>query len=49
MEAAKTIRDKAAVALNMCKWEAARAFCAKQGLKFRIVNENDIFHQGSRR
>ena len=44
MEAARSIRDKAAVALNMFKWEAARKFCAAQGLQFRIVNETDIFH-----
>ena len=44
MEAAKSQRDKAAVALNMFKWEAARKFCAAQGLRFRIVNEQDIFH-----
>lgn len=46
MEAARSQRDKAMVALNMCKWEAARKFCASQGLKFRIVNEQDIFHMG---
>ena len=46
MEAARSVRDKAAVALNMYKWEAARKFCAAQGLSFRVVNENDIFHNG---
>ena len=40
---ARSMRDKAAVALNMYKWEAARKFCAAQGLKFRIVTESDIF------
>ena len=49
MEAAKTQRDKAAVALNMFKWEAARKFCAAQGLNFRIVNEQDIFHGAKKR
>ena len=49
MEAAKTQRDKAAVALNMFKWEAARKFCASQGLRFRIVNEQDIFHGAKKR
>ena len=43
MEAAKTVRDKAAVALNMCKWQAAQAWCKSQGLAFRVVNETDIF------
>jgi hypothetical protein len=49
MEAAKSIRDKAAVALNMYKWAAAKKFCAANGLSFRVVNENDIFHQGKKR
>jgi hypothetical protein len=44
-ESAKSARDKAAVVLNLHKWQAAQAFCAQQGLKFRVVNENDIFHQ----
>jgi hypothetical protein len=34
---------------NMAKWEAANAWCKQQGLKFRIVNEGDIFHQGGKR
>lgn len=34
---------------NMAKWEAAGAWCKQQGVKFRIVNEGDIFHQGKKR
>ena len=34
---------------NMAKWEAANAWCKQQGVKFRIVNESDIFHQGGKR
>jgi hypothetical protein len=49
MESAKSVRDKAAVALNMAKWEAARKFCAANGLQFRVVNENHIFHQGTKK
>ena len=49
MESARSIRDEAAAALNMAKWEAARKFCASQGMTFRVVNENDIFHQGSKK
>lgn len=33
---------------NMAKWEAARIWCKRQGIYFRIVSENDIFHQGKR-
>ena len=34
---------------NMAKWEAATAWCKQQGIKFRVVNEGDIFHQGGKR
>ena len=31
---------------NQAKWQAANIWCKQQGIKFRIVNENDLFHQG---
>jgi hypothetical protein len=34
---------------NLAKWEAAGAWCKQQGIAFRIINEGDIFHQGSKR
>jgi TnsA endonuclease N terminal len=34
---------------NMAKWEAARAWCSQNGIFFRIMNENDLFHQGKKR
>ncbi len=34
---------------NLAKWEAAVAWCKQQGIKFRVVNEGDIFHQGGKR
>jgi len=34
---------------NLAKWEAANAWCKQKQLKFRIVNEDDIFHQGAKR
>jgi hypothetical protein len=49
MEGAKSLRDQAFVALNAAKWEAARAWCRNQGLTFRIVTEDMIFHQGKPR
>lgn len=42
-------RDKLHVAINHAKWEAAAKFCKMKGLVFRIVTENDIFHQGNKR
>lgn len=34
---------------NLAKWEAANKWCKQQGIKFRVVNEDDIFHKGSKR
>lgn len=31
---------------NQAKWAAANIWCKQQGIKFRIVNENDLFHNG---
>jgi len=47
-ESAKSQQDKAAVVLNTCKWQAAHAFCQRQGIRFRVVNEQDIFHNGKK-
>ena len=49
LESAKSPRDQAAAVLNMHKWQAAHAWCGQNGLRFRIVTENDIFHQGRAR
>jgi hypothetical protein len=35
--------------LNQVKFEAARAWCKQQGITFRVVTEQDIYHQGSKR
>lgn len=40
--------NQAAFIKNMAKWEAARAWCSRQGIMFRVISENDIFHQGKR-
>ena len=34
---------------NIAKWEAASAWCKQQGVRFRVINENEIFHQGGKR
>ena len=35
--------------INQAKWEAARAWCKQQGIAFRIVTEQDMYHQGRKR
>jgi hypothetical protein len=47
-EAGRSKHAQAHAALNIAKWEAARAWCKQQGIFFRVVSENDIFHNGKR-
>ena len=49
LQEAKSVRDKAMVAINMAKWQAARAWCSAHGLTFRIVTERELFNQAKRK
>ena len=31
---------------NQAKWAAAGQWCQQQGIRFRVINEHDIFHNG---
>jgi hypothetical protein len=42
----KSRKNNALVARNHCKWEAALAYCAKNGLQFRIITELEMFKNG---
>jgi len=42
-------RDRAVVAVNHAKWQAATAYCKSQGYKFRVITENDLFYNGRRK
>lgn len=48
IESRASARDRAIVAVNYAKWDAAQKWCRRQGLGFRVVTEDDIFHQGSK-
>lgn len=49
MENAKrNTRNQAHVVLNAAKWEAARAWSKQNGVTFRVVTEDNIFHNGKR-
>lgn len=39
-------RDRAVVAVNYAKWDAATKWCRKQGLTFRVITEDDMFRNG---
>ena len=41
-------RDRAVVAINYAKWDAAQKWCRKQGLVFRVITEDQIFRNGNK-
>jgi hypothetical protein len=34
---------------NQAKWQAAQAWCKSQGIKFRVLNETDLFANSTRK
>ena len=48
VESKANARDRAIVAVNYAKWAAAQKWCQRQGLVFRVLTEDDIFHNGKR-
>jgi hypothetical protein len=43
-------KDRMVVAVNYAKWDQATKWCARNGLKFRVATEYDLFQQaGSKR
>ena len=50
MEGAGRSRNRQmAVVQNMAKWEAATRWCKQKRITFRVVTENDLYHQGKKR
>ena len=44
--AGRSKKAQAAAILNQAKWQAANAWAKANGVKFRIMTENDMFAQG---
>ena len=42
-------KDRMVVAINHAKWRAANAYCKAQGFAFRVITEDDLFRNGSRK
>jgi len=42
-------KDRMVVAINHAKWHAAMAYCKAQGYTFRVITEDDLFHNGKRK
>ena len=47
-EKVTSARDRAAVALNHAKWQAAQAYCKRIGVAFRVITEDQLFYNGRR-
>lgn len=42
-------RERITVAINHAKWQAARAWCQRSGLVFRVITEDSMFRRGTRK
>lgn len=40
--------NQAHAVLNEAKWTAARAYCKQQGIGFRVITEEDLYHNGNK-
>ena len=49
IESKMSARDGAIVAVNYAKWDAATKWCQRQGITFRVITEDQIFHQGNKK
>ena len=46
IESKASNRDRAVVAVNYAKWDAATKWANRNGLHFRVITETDMFHNG---
>ena len=49
VESKANANARAVVAVNHAKWAAANAYCKGQGMVFRVITEDDLFRNGSRK
>ena len=48
-DAGKSIGKQTQVVINHAKWEAASAYARQNKIKFRVLSEEQLFHQGKRK
>lgn len=46
IESKMSSRDRAVVAINYAKWDAATKWARRNGMVFRVITESDMFHNG---
>jgi hypothetical protein len=49
LESAKTAKNQAATIVNSAKWAAAQEWCLRKGIRFKVINEDQIFHTNKKR
>ena len=49
IESKASANERAVVAVNYAKWDAAQKWCRRQGITFRVITEDDIFRNGSKK
>lgn len=49
LENARTDGQKWQTAINAAKWTAAQEWCKRKGIRFRVLNENQIFRNNKPR
>ena len=47
--AGRSHAKKKQVVINQAKWEAASAYARQNKIRFRVVSEEQLFHQGTRK
>jgi hypothetical protein len=49
IESKMSDRDRVVVAINHAKWAAAHAWCKRANIVFRVITEDQMFHQGTKK
>lgn len=49
MESAKTRGQAFQTAINAAKWTAAQEWCSRKGIRFKVINEDQIFQNNKPR
>jgi uncharacterized protein YndB with AHSA1/START domain len=47
--AGRSMGKRKQVVINQAKWEAANAYARQRKIRFRVVSEEQLFHNGSRK
>ena len=48
IESKMSAKDRAIVAINYAKWDAATKWARRNGLTFRVITEDDMFRNGNK-